>query len=413
MTFPRPALRRAVLSILPLLAALLAGGVPLSALMAQESAGPARHAGGEAALVLPDLGQATFLSGINGRTLLLWGLLVCALGLAFGLVISTQLKRLPVHRSMLEVSELIYETCKTYLLTQGRFLLILWVFIGIAVAVYFGKLATTVDPATGAEVHGFPLSRVVVILLFSLIGMAGSYAVAWFGIRVNTYANSRAAFASLRGKPYPCYQIPLKAGMSIGMLLISIELVLMLAILLFIPGEYAGPCFIGFAIGESLGAAVLRVAGGIFTKIADIGADLMKIVFKIKEDDARNPGVIADCTGDNAGDSVGPSADGFETYGVTGVALITFILLAVTEPSVQVQLLVWIFAMRIMMIIAAALSYFINEAVARSKYEHVARMNYEVPLTTLVWLTSIVSVALTYVVSYLLIPDIGGDPSLW
>jgi K(+)-stimulated pyrophosphate-energized sodium pump len=412
MIFPRPALRRAVLFVLPLLAAVLAGGLPLSVLMAQESAGPARHAGGEAALVLPDLGQATFLGGINGRTLLLWGLLVCALGLAFGLVISTQLKRLPVHRSMLEVSELIYETCKTYLLTQGRFLLILWVFIGIAVAVYFGKLASTVD-ASGAAVHGYPLSRVVVILLFSLIGMAGSYAVAWFGIRVNTYANSRAAFASLRGKPYPCYQIPLKAGMSIGMLLISIELVLMLAILLFIPGEYAGPCFIGFAIGESLGAAVLRVAGGIFTKIADIGADLMKIVFKIKEDDARNPGVIADCTGDNAGDSVGPSADGFETYGVTGVALITFILLAVTEPGVQVQLLVWIFAMRIMMIIAAALSYFINETIARSRYEHVARMNYEVPLTTLVWLTSIVSVVLTYVVSYLLIPDIGGDPSLW
>ncbi|HEX2637810.1 MAG TPA: sodium-translocating pyrophosphatase [Gemmatimonadales bacterium] len=412
MIFPRPALRRAVPSILPVLAAVLAGGLPLSVLMAQESAGPARHAGGEAALVLPDLGQATFLGGINGRTLLLWGLLVCALGLAFGLVISTQLKRLPVHRSMLEVSELIYETCKTYLLTQGRFLLILWVFIGIAVAVYFGKLASTVD-ASGAAVHGYPLSRVVVILLFSLIGMAGSYAVAWFGIRVNTYANSRAAFASLRGKPYPCYQIPLKAGMSIGMLLISIELVLMLAILLFIPGEYAGPCFIGFAIGESLGAAVLRVAGGIFTKIADIGADLMKIVFKIKEDDARNPGVIADCTGDNAGDSVGPSADGFETYGVTGVALITFILLAVTEPGVQVQLLVWIFAMRIMMIIAAALSYFINETIARSRYEHVARMNYEVPLTTLVWLTSIVSVVLTYVVSYLLIPDIGGDPSLW
>jgi K(+)-stimulated pyrophosphate-energized sodium pump len=412
MIFPRPALRRAVPSILPVLAAVLAGGLPLSMLMAQESAGPARHAGGEAALVLPDLGQATFLGGINGRTLLLWGLLVCALGLAFGLVISTQLKRLPVHRSMLEVSELIYETCKTYLLTQGRFLLILWVFIGIAVAVYFGKLASTVD-ASGAAVHGYPLSRVVVILLFSLIGMGGSYAVAWFGIRVNTYANSRAAFASLRGKPYPCYQIPLKAGMSIGMLLISIELVLMLAILLFIPGEYAGPCFIGFAIGESLGAAVLRVAGGIFTKIADIGADLMKIVFKIKEDDARNPGVIADCTGDNAGDSVGPSADGFETYGVTGVALITFILLAVTEPGVQVQLLVWIFAMRIMMIIAAALSYFINETIARSRYEHVARMNYEVPLTTLVWLTSIVSVVLTYVVSYLLIPDIGGDPSLW
>jgi K(+)-stimulated pyrophosphate-energized sodium pump len=413
MTFSRSAVRRAIPYVLSLLVALAAGTLPLSSLFAQESAAPAQHAGGEAALVLPDLGQSSFLGGINGRTLLLAGLLVCALGLAFGLTIYNQLKNMAVHRSMLEVSELIYETCKTYLQTQGKFLLVLWLFIGVAVALYFGKLATTIDPVTHAEAHGFPISRVVIILLFSLIGMAGSYAVAWFGIRVNTFANSRAAFASLKGKPYPCYQIPLKAGMSIGMLLISIELLLMLCILLFIPGDYAGPCFIGFAIGESLGAAVLRVAGGIFTKIADIGADLMKIVFKIKEDDARNPGVIADCTGDNAGDSVGPSADGFETYGVTGVALITFILLAVTEPAVQVQLLVWIFAMRIMMIIASAVSYFINEAVARSRYEHVAKMNYEVPLTTLVWLTSIVSVVLTYIVSYLLIPDLGGDPTLW
>jgi K(+)-stimulated pyrophosphate-energized sodium pump len=405
----RSALCRAVPAILPVLLALAA--VPGLLVAQQEPARPA--GGGEAALVLPDLRQATFLGGINGWNLLLVGLVVCGLGLAFGLMIYRQLKGMAVHRSMLEVSELIYETCKTYLQTQGRFLLILWVFIGIAVAVYFGKLATTIDPATGTEVHGFPLSRVAIILVFSLIGMAGSYAVAWFGIRVNTFANSRTAFASLRGKPYPCYQIPLKAGMSIGMLLISVELLLMLCILLFIPGAYAGPCFIGFAIGESLGAAVLRVAGGIFTKIADIGADLMKIVFKIKEDDARNPGVIADCTGDNAGDSVGPSADGFETYGVTGVALITFILLAVTDASVQVQLLVWIFAMRIMMVIAAAVSYFINEAVARSKYETVSKMNYEAPLTTLVWLTSIVSVGLTYVVSKLLLPDVGGDPSLW
>jgi K(+)-stimulated pyrophosphate-energized sodium pump len=414
MKLSRSAFRRAVPSIFSLLTALTLCGLPLSALLGQESAGPARHAGGgEAALVLPDLGQATFLGGISGRSLLLVGLLVCALGLGFGLLIYTQLKNLEVHRSMREVSELIYETCKTYLQTQGKFLLILWVFIGVAVAVYFGKLATTVDPATGAEVHGFPLSRVAIILFFSLVGMAGSYAVAWFGIRVNTFANSRAAFASLRGKPYPCYQIPLKSGMSIGMLLISVELLIMLCILLFIPGAYAGPCFIGFAIGESLGAAVLRVAGGIFTKIADIGADLMKIVFRIKEDDARNPGVIADCTGDNAGDSVGPSADGFETYGVTGVALITFILLAVTEPAVQVQLLVWIFAMRIMMVIASAVSYFINEAVARAKYVDAPKMNYEAPLTTLVWLTSLISVALTYVVSYLLIPDLGGDPTLW
>ncbi len=254
--------------------------------------------------------------------------------------------------------------------------------------------------------------KVVIILLFSLIGIAGSYGVAWFGIRVNTFANSRTAFASLRGKPFPIYAIPLRAGMSIGMLLISVELLLMLCILLFIPGNLAGPCFIGFAIGESLGAAALRIAGGIFTKIADIGSDLMKIVFNIKEDDARNPGVIADCTGDNAGDSVGPSADGFETYGVTGVALITFIIEAVKDPQVQIQLLVWIFAMRIMMIIASGLSYYVNEAIAKSRYENADKMNFEAPLTSLVWLTSIVSVALTYVVSYFLIPTLG-DGTLW
>jgi K(+)-stimulated pyrophosphate-energized sodium pump len=246
-----------------------------------------------------------------------------------------------------------------------------------------------------------------------VIGIAGSYAVAWFGIRVNTFANSRTAFASLKGKPYPCYDIPLQAGMSIGMLLISVELLLMLCVLLFVPGNLAYPCFIGFAIGESLGAAALRVAGGIFTKIADIGADLMKIVFKIKEDDARNPGVIADCTGDNAGDSVGPSADGFETYGVTGVALISFILLAVTDQLVQVQLLVWIFAMRVMMVIASALSYFINGAMAKGKYLNADKMNYESPLTILVWLTSVVSIIITYVVSWLMIPELGGDTSLW
>ena len=280
----------------------------------------AHRAGGEANLVIPDLDQVEFL-GIPGRTLLMSGLVVCALGLLFGLVIYGQLKRLPVHQSMLEISELIYETCKTYLITQGKFILLLELFIGAVIFLYFKVLLD------------FELSRVLIILLFSLIGIAGSYGVAWFGIRVNTFANSRTAFASLGGKPYPNYAIPLKAGMSIGMLLISVELLLMLMILLFIPGDYAGPCFIGFAIGESLGAAALRIAGGIFTKIADIGADLMKIVFRIKEDDARNPGVIADCTGDNAGDSVGPSADGFETYGVTGVALISFILRAVTEIS--------------------------------------------------------------------------------
>ena len=360
----------------------------------------APHTGGEANLVLPDLGQATFLGGINGRSLLMGGLGVCALGLLFGLITYKQLENLPVHASMLEISELIYETCKTYLLTQGRFLLILELFIGVIIVLYFGVLQ-----------HFEPI-KVVIILLFSLVGIGGSFGVAWFGIRVNTFANSRTAFASLRGKPYPCYAIPLKSGMSIGMLLISVELLLMLFILLYIPGDYAGSCFIGFAIGESLGAAALRVAGGIFTKIADIGADLMKIVFKIKEDDVRNPGVIADCTGDNAGDSVGPSADGFETYGVTGVALITFILLAVNSAETKVQLLVWIFVMRIMMVIASGVSYFINEAMAAAKYREVEKMNYEAPLTTLVWLTSIVSVALTYVVSYLLIPDLG-DGSLW
>src|ERR671930_2160734 len=351
---------------------------------------PAQHAaGGEAALILPDLNRATFFGGIGGRGLLLWGLLVCGLGFVFGLATYMQLRNLPVHRAMREISELSYNTCKTYLLGQGRFLLLLWTFIGAIVAVYFGTLAESVN-AAGAIERGFPAVKVIIILVFSLIGMAGSYGVAWYGIRVNTFANSRTAFASLTGKPYPCYAIPLQAGMSIGMLLISVELVMMLAILLFIPGDYAGPCFIGFAIGESLGAAALRVAGGIFTKIADIGADLMKIVFNIKEDDARNPGVIADCVGDNAGDSVGPSADGFETYGVTGVALITFILLAVKDPAVQGPLLGWIFVMRIMMVIASGVSYLVNEAVVRSKYAEAERMNFEAPLTQLVWLTSII-----------------------
>ena len=357
------------------------------------------RAGGEANLIVPDLSGATFM-GVEGTTLLLWGMGVCVLGLLFGLVIYRQLQRLPVHGSMLEISELIYETCKTYLIQQGKFLLILEVFIGLVILLYFGVLLD------------FEATRVGIILLFSLVGIGGSYGVAWFGIRVNTFANSRTAFASLRGGAFPLYSIPLRAGMSIGMLLISVELLLMLFILLFVPGEYAGPCFIGFAIGESLGAAALRIAGGIFTKIADIGADLMKIVFNIKEDDARNPGVIADCTGDNAGDSVGPSADGFETYGVTGVALISFILLAVTSPAVQVQLLVWIFVMRVVMIIASGASYLINEALARARYATVERMNFEAPLTTLVWLTSFVSVGLTFLVSYLLIPDLG-DGTLW
>ncbi len=385
--------------------ALLSGSLFSGLALAQDivapgaAAPPAHRPGGEANLVIPDLSSVSFL-GMPGSTLLMLGLIVCAAGLLFGLVIYSQLKKMPVHASMLEISELIYETCKTYLITQGKFILILEVFIGFIILLYFGVLLS------------FEATKVAIILIFSLVGIAGSYGVAWFGIRVNTFANSRTAFASLKGKPYPCYAIPLKAGMSIGMLLISVELLLMLSILLFIPGDYAGACFIGFAIGESLGAAALRIAGGIFTKIADIGADLMKIVFNVKEDDVRNPGVIADCTGDNAGDSVGPSADGFETYGVTGVALITFILLAVTDNTVQIQLLVWIFAMRIMMIIASGISYLVNEAIAKARYINADNMNYESPLTSLVWLTSIVSVVLTYIVSYMLIPDLG-DGSLW
>ena len=370
--------------------------LPLTALraFAQEAAG------GEANLKVPDLSQVTFLNGIPGDKLLLGGLVICAVGLLFGVVIYAKLKAMPVHQSMLEVSELIYETCKTYLTTQGKFILLLEVFIGFVIVLYFGYLLS------------FTPMRVAIILAFSLLGIAGSYGVAWFGIRVNTFANSRTAFASLRGKPYPCYAIPLSAGMSIGMLLISIELLMMLCILLFIPGDYAGQCFIGFAIGESLGAAALRIAGGIFTKIADIGSDLMKIVFNVKEDDARNPGVIADCVGDNAGDSVGPSADGFETYGVTGVALISFILLAVPDSTVQVQLLVWIFVMRIVMIIASGVSYLINGAIAKARFENADVMNYETPLTTLVWLTSIVSVGFTYFVSKMIIPTLG-DGTLW
>jgi K(+)-stimulated pyrophosphate-energized sodium pump len=360
----------------------------------QEAAG-----GGEANLILPDLSSVTML-GMDGRSLLMLGLLVCAAGGAFGLWVYKRLQALPVHKSMLDISELIYETCKTYLGTQGKFLIILELFIGSIIVVYFGVL------------RQMDAVRVLIILLSSIVGILGSIGVAWFGIRVNTFANSRSAFASLRGKPFPTYAIPLQAGMSIGTMLISVELLIMLAILLFIPGDFAGPCFIGFAIGESLGASALRIAGGIFTKIADIGSDLMKIVFGIKEDDARNPGVIADCTGDNAGDSVGPTADGFETYGVTGVALISFILLAVTSEVVQVQLLVWIFAMRIMMVGASVLSYAVNETIAKGRFENADKMDFEAPLTSLVWLTSVVSIVLTFVVSRLLIPDLG-DGTMW
>ena len=384
-------------------------GAAVSALMVLSAtkalSQPSSEAGGEASLKLPDLSSVQFLGRINGHNLLLIGIAFCVLGLLFGLAIYTRLKNLPVHRAMREISELIYETCKTYLITQGKFLLLLWIFIAIVIVLYFGVLSPVPDKPVAVTLP--------IILAFSLIGIGGSYGVAWFGIRVNTFANSRTAFAGLRGKPYPIYDIPLEAGMSIGMMLISVELLMMLVILLFVPRDYAGPCFIGFAIGESLGAAALRIAGGIFTKIADIGSDLMKIVFKIKEDDARNPGVIADCTGDNAGDSVGPSADGFETYGVTGVALITFILLAVKDPTVQVQLLVWIFVMRIMMLVASAAAYFLNGAIAKAKYGHADHMNFEAPLTSLVWITSIVSIILTYVISMLTIPTLAGDDSQW
>jgi K(+)-stimulated pyrophosphate-energized sodium pump len=376
-------------------------------------AGPVQAS--EAKLQLPaqltDANAVSFF-GMSGHSLLMWGLGICVLGLLFGAAIYVQLRNMPVHKVMLEVSELIYETCKTYLFTQAKFLMILWVFITAAIVFYFGRLAEyptgQIDPATGVEgvQSGFPAWKVGIIVLFSLIGMAGSAAVAWFGIRVNTFANSRTAFASLRGYGYPCYAIPLKAGMSIGMVLISVELLIMLAIILFIDPKLAGPCFIGFAIGESLGAAALRVAGGIFTKIADIGSDLMKIVFRIKEDDARNPGVIADCVGDNAGDSVGPSADGFETYGVTGVALITFILLAISDPIIQTKLLVWIFVMRLLMVVTSALAYFVNEGIAKSLYGSKRSFNYEAPLTSLVWIASILSIAATYVVSYMLMGEI-------
>jgi K(+)-stimulated pyrophosphate-energized sodium pump len=393
----------------------------------------------ESSLVLPPLDLVKF-HGVAGNVLLMIGLGICALGLLFGMIIYNNLKNLPVHKSMLEVSELIYATCKTYLRTQGKFILVLWVFIAAIIIAYFGFLTgSDANAAAGAAQIG-TTGRVLIILAFSLVGIAGSYSVAAFGIRINTFANSRTALASLAGKPYPLHSIPLSAGMSIGMVLISIELVLMLLILLFVPGYLAGPCFIGFAIGESLGAAALRVAGGIFTKIADIGADLMKIVFNVKEDDARNPGVIADCTGDNAGDSVGPSADGFETYGVTGVALITFILLAVQirlpdvqhpgqflkdihgqfiqnpaidTAQVKVQLLVWIFVMRLVMLLASGGSYLVNAAWTKAKFANADKMDFEKPLQMLVWLTSAVSIVCTYVASYLLIANLGADGTLW
>ncbi|WP_373469814.1 sodium-translocating pyrophosphatase [Candidatus Endomicrobiellum cubanum] len=355
----------------------------------------------EADLIIPDLSLVSFFGDlVNGKSLLMFGFLVCVFGLCFGIYHFLGIKNLPVHKSMQSISELIYETCKIYLITQGKFIIILEVLLAVIIIVYFGFL------------EHFSSLKVATIVLCSIVGILGSYTVAWFGMRINTFANSRTAFASLKGKPFPLYAIPLRAGMSIGMLLISIELLIMLIILLFIPSDLAGPCFIGFAVGESLGASVLRIAGGIFTKIADIGSDLMKIVFNIKEDDARNPGVIADCTGDNAGDSVGPTADGFETYGVTGVALVTFIVLAVSDPILQIKLLVWIFVMRLIMLVSSALSYGINALFAKTKYLLADKMNFEAPLTSLVWITSIVSIALTFIVSNFVIGDLG-EGSLW
>jgi K(+)-stimulated pyrophosphate-energized sodium pump len=356
----------------------------------------------EANLIIPDLASVSFFGNtVDGKALLMFGFLVCIFGLAFGLYHFFKIKNLPVHKSMKSVAELIYETCKTYLVTQGKFIIILEILLAVIIVVYFGLL------------QHFEAVKVATIVFCSVIGILGSYTVAWFGMRINTFANSRTAFASLKGSPFPLYEIPLCAGMSIGMLLISIELFIMLVILLFIPSDFAGACFIGFAIGESLGASVLRIAGGIFTKIADIGSDLMKIVFNIKEDDARNPGVIADCTGDNAGDSVGPTADGFETYGVTGVALVTFIVLAVSDPVLQVKLLVWIFVMRLVMLISSALSYVINSLIAKAKYAGLDKMNFEAPLTSLVWITSILSIGLTFIISKFTIGELGSGTLWW
>ncbi|MDP2600742.1 MAG: sodium-translocating pyrophosphatase [Deltaproteobacteria bacterium] len=361
---------------------------------------PAVSFASEATLALPELSSQFVLFGktVMGTHLMYWGLGICVLGMLFGLFEYLKVKALPAHKLMLDVSNLIYETCKTYLLQQGKLLIVLWLFIGACIFVYFFFL------------QQMAIDRVLLILMWSVIGILGSYSVAWFGIRINTLANSRTAFASLKGKPFLVCQIPLRAGMSIGVLLICIELIMMLSILLFVSPEAAGSCFIGFAIGESLGASALRICGGIFTKIADIGSDLMKIVFNIKEDDVRNPGVIADCTGDNAGDSVGPTADGFETYGVTGVALITFIILAV-GPQFQSDFLIWIFAMRVLMILTSIFSYAVNGRIAALTMGHKSKINFELPLTSLVWLTSLVSIAVTFGVSYLLLHATYGD--LW
>src|SRR6186713_3219472 len=361
---------------------------------------PAAAHASELDLQIPAIDTSYSLFGmtVSGLTLLYIGLAVCLLGMGFGLAMYTKVKRMPVHKSMSDVSNIIYETCKTYLLQQGRLLILLEVFIGVCLIYYFGVLSHL-----GA-------GRVALILMWSVVGILGSYSVAWFGIRMNTYANSRTAFASLRGKPLPVYEVPLTAGMSIGVLLICVELIMMLIILLFVPGEAAGASFLGFAIGESLGASALRIGGGIFTKIADIGSDLMKVVFKIKEDDPRNPGVIADCTGDNAGDSVGPTADGFETYGVTGVALISFIALAVI-PDFKADFLVWIFVMRVLMILTSIVSYQVNHAIAHGQNTAKDKIDFEAPLTSLVWITSLLSIGVTFGVSHLILGHLAAG--LW
>lgn len=357
---------------------------------------------GEADLEVPDLRNSSFFGGaVTGWDLLFYGMIIVIVGLLFGYWQYTRIKKLPAHKSMLEVSQIIFETCKTYLLQQGKFLVILFLIIGAAITYYFLGLS------------GMGLPKVLLILFWSVLGILGSYGVAWFGIRINTLANSRTSFASLKGTPFEVVSIPLQSGMSIGLLLICVELLMMLAILLFVPGEAAGACFVGFAIGESLGASALRIAGGIFTKIADIGADLMKIVFRLPEDDPRNPGVIADCTGDNAGDSVGPTADGFETYGVTGVALISFIVLGVLKLEFQASLIVWIFAMRLLMVVTSMVSYGLNQTYSKSKYGRAKEFNFENPLTSLIWITSIISIGVTYLASWALIGDTMGEGLWW
>ncbi len=371
----------------------------------------------EANIMIPDLKAITFdgLGGFGGVHLLYLGLGVCIIGAIFGLVQYKQTKALPVHTTMSNVSNIIWETCKTYLIQQGKFLAILWVLIGACMVYYFGFLTHHEDPSGAPLSAGQIAFKVIVILLASILGILGSYGVAWFGIRINTVANSRTSFSALKGNPLATLGIPLRSGMSVGLLLVCVELFFMICILVFLPLELVGPCFIGFAIGESLGASALRICGGIFTKIADIGSDLMKIVFKLPEDDPKNPGVIADCTGDNAGDSVGPTADGFETYGVTGVALVVFLALALaTEPVACATLIIWLFVMRSLMIVTSLLSYFVNEAISKAKYGGKKDFDFEAPLTHLVWITSAVSIGLTFLASYFLLARQGSfDPRLW